>query len=203
MTKSSVSVAVLIAPGCHPNTGSPRASRGDAVAMALGHSLSGSALRVVHAGSPSDPALQDYLALGAGTIEVLPCGDDQNAVAAIAAYLSDVDVIVTGMRSELGAGSGLLPYQLAHALARPSVSNVLEAHISSSAVSGWEMEIRQFLPKGKRRRIAASLPVVIAVNSLAPVSMGYAHARRVTGKILAVPVPLTTIADALRYVVIS
>lgn len=91
--------------------------------------MAGDGLRVVHAGAAEEPSLQDYLALGAGAIEALPLDSSSNAVASLAAHLKNVDIILTGSNAEAGVGSGLLPYALARALARPVVANVLEARV--------------------------------------------------------------------------
>jgi electron transfer flavoprotein beta subunit len=194
---ASFSVAALISAGRHPVSGAPRSCRGDAVAMALGRSLVGDALRVVHAGAEQESSLQDYLALGARKIEALPINPNGDAVALLAAYLKDVDIILTGVRAETGSGSGLLPYALAQALERPIVANVLEAKVANSAASGVEIEIRQFLPKGQRRRVACSLPLVIAVHPLSPVELKYAYARRLSGRIVAIS-PSPAIAQAVH-----
>lgn len=186
----SFSVAALISAGRHPISGTPRACRGDAVAMGFGRLLAGSSLRVVHAGAGDEPSLQDYLALGAGTIEALSIKADDNVVEALAAHLKGVDIILTGIRAELGAGSGLLPYLLAEALHRPIIANVLEAKVPDNAASGPELELRQFLPKGQRRGVVCSLPLVIAVHPLSPVKLTYAYARRLSGRIEVIsPVP--------------
>ena len=194
---ASFSVAALISAGRHRVSGAPRSCRGDAVAMALGRSLVGDALRVVHAGAEQEPSLQDYLALGAKNIEVLPINPNGDVVAVLAAYLKDVDIILTGVRAELGAGSGLLPYALAQALERPIVSNVLEAKVANSAASGADVEIRQFLPKGQRRRVSCGLPLVIAVHPLSSVELKYAYARRLSGRIVAIS-PSPAIAQAVH-----
>ena len=78
MTVGKFVAAVLVSAGRHPFTGTPRACRGDAVALALGQRIVGDALRIIHAGAIHEPALNDYLALGAGTIEVVttPHGED-------------------------------------------------------------------------------------------------------------------------------
>jgi electron transfer flavoprotein beta subunit len=178
MKSVALSIAVLVSAGRHPLSGVPRACRGDAVALGLGRRLAGDALRVVHAGSPEEPSLNDYLALGAGRIEVLAVAERQSLVAPIAAHLHDVDVILTGSRAERGAGSGLLPYDLARALGWPLIGNVLDARIEQN-----DIKIRQFLPKGKRRGIAAPVPVVLVVHPLAPAELNYAYARRVAGRI--------------------
>ena len=183
--KSPVSVAVLISAGRHPISGTPRACRGDAVAMALGAKLTAGSLRVVHAGDPNDPALPEYLALGAGHVDVLSVPDGRDVTATLAAHLKDTDVILTGSRAGQGAGSGLMPYLLARTLGRPILADVLDVRIENC-----EAHIRQFLPKGKRRGIAAALPLVLAVHPLAPAKLAYAHARRCAGRIAVIaPIP--------------
>lgn len=180
MTGTSFSVAVLVSAGRNPVTGAARACRGDAVAMALGRKIAGDALRVLFAGAPDEPALQDYLALGAGTIETVLQAPERDIVPVLEPILKTVDLILTGSRTEQGAGSGLLPYVLAAALGRPVVANVLDTHVENNSV-----RIRQFLPKGKRRGITAPLPAVLAVHPLAPVELGYAYAGRRSGRIVA------------------
>jgi electron transfer flavoprotein beta subunit len=191
MMRASFSVAALISAGRHAVSGAPRPCRGDAIAMALGRQLVGDALRVVHAGAEQEPSLQDYLALGAGNIEVLPLDTSSDALAALVTYLKDVDLILTGSRAESGAGSGLLPYALAQGLARPIVANVLEARVENCAANSLDVKIRQFLPKGQRRRVACPLPLVLAVHPLAPVELKYAYSRRISGRVEAVSKPPT------------
>jgi electron transfer flavoprotein beta subunit len=136
-------------------------------------------LRAMHAGEPEEPSLLDYLALGAGSVEVVPVSPGHDVLLPLAARLKDVDLIITGSRAEQGAGSGLLPYTLARRLGRPIVANVLEARVENG-----EVQIRQFLNKGKRRGVAAPLPVVLVVHPLAPVEIRYAYARRSAGRIV-------------------
>ena len=178
MSAVQLSIAVLVSAGRHPVSGIARACRGDAVALALGRRICGDRLRVVHAGKAEEPSLRDFLALGAGRVEVLEIADGQDAVQPLAAHLKDVDVVLTGSRREVGAGSGMFPYRLAHAMGRPLVNNVLDARIDGNGVT-----IRQFLPKGRRRGIAAPVPIVLVVHSLAPAELSYAHARRVAGRV--------------------
>jgi electron transfer flavoprotein beta subunit len=181
MTAGKFKAAVLVSAGRHPFTGAPRAAHGDAVAMALGRRLVGGALRIIHAGAIDEPALKDYLALGAGTIEVVPPNGD-DAIGGLTGLLKDVDLVLAGSRAESGAGSGLFPYALAKALGRPVVANVLDVEIE-----GAEARVRQFLPKGRRRGVAVSLPAILAVHPLTQVRLGYAYARRLSGRIIAVP----------------
>ena len=70
------SVAVLVSAGVNPISGIARAFRGDAVALAVARKLAGGPVRVIHVGHRDEPALRDYLALGAGAIEVLAAAGD-------------------------------------------------------------------------------------------------------------------------------
>lgn len=168
-------VAVLVSSGRHPVSGKPRACPGDVAALEVARGLGGD-LSVYHLGQADDPALRDYLAFGAGRVVTLAGG--KGAIDQAAKRLKALDVIVTGSRAEHGEGSGLLPYTLAQNLGRPIVANVLEA-----SVDGREAIVRQFLPKGKRRRIAVQLPAVLSVHPLAPVAPRYAYARTLNGRI--------------------
>jgi electron transfer flavoprotein beta subunit len=190
MSTKTLSVAVLISAGRHPVSRAARACRGDAVALALGRRLAGDQLSVVHAGRADEPSLNDYLALGATRIDVLAVAEGQDVVQPLAARLSTTDVILTGSRTEHGAGSGLVPYALAHAMGRPVIGNVLDV-----TFDGNEAKIRQFLPKGKRRGIAVRGPVVLAVHPLAAAEFNYAYARRLSGRIEVDQAPLATNAD--------
>lgn len=183
MNPTSWSAAVLVSAGRHPVTGIARACRGDAIALALGLQLAGDALRVVHAGPASEPSLQDYLAHGAGSVEAIVLSSGQELVHALLPALRDVDVLFTGSRTETGAGSGLVPYALAQALGRPMIANVLEAKVERGRIT-----VRQYLPKGKRRRISVAMPVILAVHPLANVELTYAYARRQSGRIVKVEV---------------
>lgn len=196
MSPKRISVAVLVSAGRHPVSGVPRACRGDAVAVALGRNLAGDAVRVLHAGDPNDQGLKDYLAYGTGCIEVLAVADGRDALGALGVQLQDTDLILTGSRAEQGEGSGLLPYLLARALGRPVIGNILDVQIEDGGV-----RVRQFLPKGKRRAIAAPLPLVLAVHPLAPAQLPYAYARRVAGRIETVAANLTAGTGASPWVI--
>ncbi|HML28540.1 MAG TPA: hypothetical protein PKE16_06835 [Hyphomicrobium sp.] len=179
---AGISVAALVSAGRHPVSGAPRACRGDAIAMALGAGLAGDALRVINAGDDQEPALKEYLAYGASKIEVLPMAPDQIVIPMLAKTLSSVDIILTGSKAEHGAGSGLLPYQLAEELGRPVIANAIEVQMQGGGATP-EARVRQFLPRGQRRQIACPLPLVLVVHPLAPVTLKYAYSRRISGSI--------------------
>jgi electron transfer flavoprotein beta subunit len=132
---------------------------------------------VLHAGSAENPALADYLALGASEIKVIAADE---IIENLAKNVKDADLILTGSRAESGQNSGLLPYLLAAKLNMPIVTNVLEIK-----PIGDQLEILQFLPKGKRRRITLNLPAVVAIHPLAAIELQYAYARQQQGKIIA------------------
>ena len=192
MTSPALTVAVLISTGRHPVSGVARACRGDAVAMAVGRQIAGDALRVVHAGRADDPSLAGYLAFGAGNIDVVPVPSGADVVPSLAAELAGADLILTGCRAETGLGSGLLPYALADALSRPIVANAVDLRLS-----GRELRIGQYLPKGKRRTLELSLPAVVAIHPLAPARLGYAYARRSNGFVNVLEAPSALPSDAL------
>jgi electron transfer flavoprotein beta subunit len=139
---------------------------------------------VLHAGNPENKALSEYLALGAGQIDVIPISVDTNVVDCLAAQLNHVDLILTGSRAEGGEDSGLLPYLLAEKLGIPLVVNALAMKSNANII-----EVMQFLPKGKRRNVTVKLPAIIAVHPLAPASLKFSYARQISGEIKSLPTP--------------
>jgi len=181
-------IVVLVSTGRHPTSGVLRHCRNDSLALTIGIDLSHSdaaKLDVLHAGNANNPALMDYLALGADQISVIPTEPDTDIVDSLAERLGDTDLILTGSRAENGQDSGLLPYLLAEKLNIPTVANVLEVR-----QIGDKLEALQFFPKGKRRRVAVNLPAVIAIHPLAAVELRFAYARQLQGKIHSLSIPV-------------
>ncbi len=179
MNDSVKKIAVLVSAGKHPVSGQPRHCRNDSLALQMGLDLTKDLtkeLTVLHAGEPDNPALQDYLALGAPQIELVPA--TENMVENLAAQLSNTELILTGTRAENGEDSGLLPYLLAAKLNLPIVADALEIMISENS-----LEILQFLPKGQRRRVLMSLPALVAVHPSAAVTLNFIYARQNLGRI--------------------
>lgn len=179
--------ATLVSAGRHPVSGESRHCRNDSIAMTMGLALTNSLnavaantskFKVLHAGDPSNAALTDYLALGASQIDVIPMVSNTNIVDSLAAKLANMDLILTGSRTENGQDSGLLPYLLAEKLRIPLVANALTVKPTANGI-----EVLQFLPKGKRRSIKVQLPAVVVVHPLAPVELRFAYARQITGAI--------------------
>jgi electron transfer flavoprotein beta subunit len=109
-------IAVLVSVGRHPVSGTARYSRNDAAALTMALALAkthDATVDVLHAGDASNPALREYLALGARSVEVLEIAvtPDLQADAAppLAARLRGYDLILTGTRAEGAFDSGMEP----------------------------------------------------------------------------------------------
>ncbi|MGF6606413.1 electron transfer flavoprotein beta subunit [Paraburkholderia sp. WSM4175] len=174
-------IAVLVSVGRHPVSGVARYSRNDAAALTLALSLvrtHGATLDVLNAGDPSNAALKEYLALGARSVEVLEMPPDADPAPRLAARLRGYELVLTGTRAEGGFDSGMLPYRVAHALAVPLVGAAVDL-----ALRDGRAQVRQFMPKGLRRRVEVRLPALVAVHPLANVATSYAYARMRGGTI--------------------
>ncbi|ABE34385.1 universal stress family protein [Paraburkholderia xenovorans LB400] len=178
-------IAVLVSVGRHPVSGTARYSRNDAAALTMALALAGThnaTLDVLHAGDPSNPALKEYLALGARSVEVLEIAVtpelQADAAAPLAARLRGYDLVVTGTRAEGAFDTGMLPYRVANALEVPLIGAAVDITLRDGSA-----EVRQFMPKGLRRRVEVQLPALIAVHPLANAAPRYAYARLREGTI--------------------
>lgn len=172
-------IAVLVAPARHPVGGRPLRSAGDAAAFELACGLAPpERLVVLCAGMAGRESLDDYLGLGAAAIEVLTVADDGDVLPALLARLRGFDVVLCGARSDGQSASAMLPYLLAEGLGVPLVNDVLEAR-----ADGGVLTLRQFLPKGMRRRLEVAAPVLLAVHARAPQTRQYAYARARAGTV--------------------
>ena len=196
-------IAVLVSVGRHPVSGTARYSRNDAAALTLALSLTrahNATLDVLHAGDPSNPALKEYLALGARSVEVLDIAAtpqmQADAAAPLAARLRGYDLVLTGTRAEGAFDSGMLPYRVANALEMPLVGAAVDITLRDGCA-----EVRQFMPKGLRRRVEVRLPAVIAVHPLANAAPTYAYARLREGTIRPVATQAAANPDDLAWTV--
>jgi electron transfer flavoprotein beta subunit len=177
--QDSLKIAVLVSVARHPVSGRPMRSAADAAALELACTLASPAsLTVVHAGICEADELRDYLGLGAPAVELMKLSAGQDAVAVLAARLAGYDIVICGNRADGQDASGLFPYLLAERMRMPLVSDVLEATLQDRRLT-----LRQFLPKGLRRRLQAQTPVVLAVHPRAPQTRQFAYARAVAGRI--------------------
>lgn len=178
-------IAVLVSIGRHRVSAAPCYSRNDAAALEIARTLEkteGASVEVFHAGDASNPALTDYLALGARRIEVIDCAsgpDGDDPVPALAKRLQGVSLVLTGTRAEGAYDTGMLPYQLAAELGYTFVGSALDVKLADGFAT-----VTQFMPKGVRRQVAASLPCVVAVHPQANVTPRYAYSRVPDGAIV-------------------
>jgi len=181
-------IAVLVSIGRHPVSGVPRYSRNDAAALGLASELAQSSaavgIDVIHAGHAGNPALSEYLALGAVKVSVIETAIAQDVLPALLEQLQGYDLVLCGSRAESGEASGMLPYQLAARLKLPLLADVIAVTAGSDAVVA-----QQFLPKGRRREVALQLPALLTVHPLAPSRLRYAYARLRAGRIISQPFP--------------
>lgn len=172
-------IAVLVAPARHPVGGRPLRSAGDAAAFELACGLAPpERLAVLCAGMAGRDSLDDYLGLGAAAIEVLTVADGEDVLPALLARLRGYDVVLCGARSDGQSASAMLPYLLAEGLGVPLVNDVLEARADGNVLT-----LRQFLPKGMRRRLEVAAPALLAVHARAPQTRQYAYARARAGTV--------------------
>ncbi|MEA3115774.1 MAG: electron transfer flavoprotein beta subunit [Caballeronia sp.] len=182
-------IAVLVSVGRHPVSGTARYSRNDAAALTLATRLAAqhhATLDVLHAGDPTSPALREYLALGAAKVEVLAVAAGDDIAPALTARLKGYDLVLTGTRAEGTEDSGMLPYQLADALGIALLASAVDINLEADIEANLEsarITVRQFLPKGLRRRVRASLPALVAVHPMANAMPRYAYAKLREGTI--------------------
>lgn len=209
MLRSPHNISVLVSAGRHPVSGAARYARNDAISLSIGLKLAetlGANVEVISASDTfkaDNAALADYLALGATEVSVVNTEMGEDIVDSVVQHLrlSKPDIILTGSRAENGEDTGLLPYLIAEKLGLPMIANVLEitpiatglggvgdsAALDSTALNSKVLEVLQFLPKGKRRRVVVTLPAVIVIHPLATVKLHYAAAKKTTGKITSLP----------------
>lgn len=178
-------IAVLVSVGRHPVSGTARYSRNDAAALTQATRLAAqhqATLDVLHAGDSTNPALREYLALGAAKVEVLAVAAGDDIAPALTARLKGYDLALTGTRAEGTEDSGMLPYQLADALGFTLLASAVDIDIEAD-ITEAHITVRQFLPKGLRRRVQASLPALVAVHPMANTTPRYAYAKLREGTI--------------------
>jgi electron transfer flavoprotein beta subunit len=175
-------VAVLVSTRTDPVSGRATRSTADAAAVAMAQAL-GAEPTLYAAGEMSDAVARDYLALGVPALHRIG-GDAEHVVAALAQAASGASLILTGARAQGGLGSGLLPYQLAQALGRPLVPDVIAIEADGAA---WI--VRQALPRGARRRLRVTVPAVLVIGERAPPATRYAWDAAQRGSIVALAAP--------------
>jgi len=187
LNSTTLDVAVLLSIGRHPASGRSRRADLDARALELALRL-GSRVRVsaIHAGDPAEPALMDYLGMGLASLTVLRQAPGRDPLPVLAGYLADTEpsIILTGGAAEIGEGTGMLPYCLAHELDIALLPSVAELSIGEEGVTAL-----QALPRGRRRRLSAGFPVLLTTDRAAPAPRPGAFARARAGRVIALDPP--------------
>lgn len=189
----SGAITVLVGTRIHPVSQRPCRCPADSAAVALALGL-GLPVRMLSAGHIPDSVARDYLATGAGLIEIVSIGnehdhDAQPPAAQLSALLSTLlphlqssDWVLTGARAQPGQGTGLLPYALAAALNRPMLSDVLAIEPDAA---GWT--ITQSLPRGARRRLRVQAPAVLAMAAATAAQPRHSFAAALAGRMVRIP----------------
>lgn len=163
----SLSIVVLASVGCHPSSKRLRLALEDARALTLANGLRDASIEVLHAGQreTAEATLRDALGMGATRLTVLELEEGADPVPALIAALRQraPDMVFTGRRTERGEGSGMVPFLVAEVLGLPLVTAV-----TNLALAEGRVLLDQAVTGGRRRRIGASLPLMVAVDEKAP-----------------------------------
>jgi len=176
-------ISVLVSTREETANGRTVRNRGDAVAVCLALGIAGAdAVRLLSAGDMPESVARDYLALGARSIDLLPCGAADDPVPLLATSVADSALVLTGTRRDGGLASGVLPYALADALMRPMIPNVVAV-----TRTGDTWTVTQALPKGARRRLRLSVPAVLSIHPGAPVTLRHSYRDQLAGEVRRLP----------------
>lgn len=183
---TDLNIAVLLSAGVHPVSGKARMAPGDArgVEMALRMNANCTAL---HVGNISNPALRDYAGLGLDRIEVLGLLEEgADVVFPLVKRLAELkpDIVLTGLRSENGEASGMVPYQLAQQLGLKHVASIC----AIESINGDEAIIVQGYKGFPRHKLAVKLPALFSVGELASPPRMHAFAKARHGKLEQIPI---------------
>lgn len=178
---TDLNIAMLLSVGVHPISGKACMALGDArgVEMALQLNADHTA---IHVGDIANPALRDYSGLGLDEIEVLgPVQEGDDIVSSLVNRLSELkpDIVLTGLRSELGEASGMVPYQIAQQLGLKHIASIS----AIEAINGDEATIVQAYKGLPRRRLIVKLPALFSISELAPPPRMRAFAKAHHGKL--------------------
>lgn len=139
----------------------------------------------VHVGTQT-PLLRDYASYGLSRIDVLPGGAEDAAGAGhvgamLAAWLranADISILVTGHKACGGLDSGLVPFEVAHALGWAVVSDVAAVVPASRRDGGSPdtVQVLQARPRGVRRPVFIDGPCVLAAHERTGTVPAHIHA---------------------------
>lgn len=200
MLPNKLNVTCLVSIGMHPLSRRARRAEQDARAVELGLNLAENSqhqLSVVHAGeltAEAEFALSSYLGMGLDELKVLSIPSQLDITTALTDYVRSIksNLVIMGQQTEQGDSSAMLPYLLAQALSIPVVRDITE--IIDVDNTRQQITLLQALPRGQRRQITGSLPMIICVDMAAKAPRQSAVGKALTGKITPVSVNLTGLA---------
>jgi electron transfer flavoprotein beta subunit len=174
----AIDIAVLVSVGRHPASGRTRRAEGDATAVQMALELGRDhRIHLIHAGNPDERILRDYLGMGVPAITVLRVPERSDVIPSLVSHLKQLgpDLVLTGTQTEHGPSSGYLPYGVAKGLDYPIVPA-----IAGLTLEGKQAQLLQALPRGRRRAVTISLPLVATVDKVAavPRQSAFGKARR-------------------------
>jgi electron transfer flavoprotein beta subunit len=174
-------VAVALSCGVDSLSGRAAPVLSEIHAIGLARQLSAD-LVGVHVGAQTS-LLRDYAAYGLNRIDVLSRDEAGTADVGtiLAAWLranADISILVTGHKASGALDSGLVPFEVAHALGWAVVSDVA-AVVSVSQQDGGSpgtMQALQARPRGVRRPVFIDGPCVLAAHERTGTVPTYVHA---------------------------
>ncbi|WP_062227706.1 adenine nucleotide alpha hydrolase family protein [Aureimonas frigidaquae] len=169
---------ILLSAAQDASTGRVLTPRVEAQAIRIAAEL-GADMRGLHAG-PVPEAIRPALGHGLTAASVIAMPQIADPVAALADAIAagKPDIVLSGRRSEGASETGLLPYMLAERLGWPLLADAAALTYADGAFVA-----DQALPKGLRRRIRASGPVIVTVHPAAPAPLPYAYGQARAGTI--------------------
>jgi|GEM_PF-1833559 len=174
-------ISVLVSIGCHPESLRDRLAEKDSRALSLALKKEQARVEVLHGGNADHPVLREYLGLGADRVAVAPVAENHDPVDALIAHLKKTmpDVICTGLKSEKGFSSGMVPFLIAEKFGFPIITNVSDFEF----LEDGRLSVISTMPRGMRRKAIVKTPVVLTIGHGAPATKlpSYVLSRR--GKI--------------------
>lgn len=173
---------VLLSAGYSPVTGNPAPPPAELAAIRMATGL-GAEPTGLHAG-PDAEIVRPALGHGLCLIRHIAMPADADPLAALAAEIRRAapDIVLAGNRATSGGDTGLLPYLLARELGWPILADA--AHIDHAG--DGEFTVEQALPRGLRRRLRRTGPLVATAHPSAPAALPYAFGQARRGHIEAV-----------------
>ena len=179
-------VIVLLSVASHPLSLRACRNSSDESAIELALRQTNSTIELVHAGtSDNEQVLRDYIGMGVSPLTLLQLEHDGDPLHVLSSYLGErsPDLIITGDKCSGGEDSGLIPYYLAEELNYNIIANICEIE----EVTSNDLSMLIALPRGKRRRVSSSFPLVLTVSESVIIARQSSYAKSIRGTINIIP----------------